>query len=153
MLDGLERAYGSPELHPQLRIIYRRVEQRLGAAHHFVGKRDRCLIESTEDWLCAIIEVAEQSRMSAVKIDARDLASRIHRFQKPSFHAAGIRIESEQRQPLTADSLGRTCSDDQQVRHVAVHDVTFDSVETVVVRIGGGDDLDARPDPNYHRAR
>ena len=143
VLDGLERAYGPSELHPQLRIIYRRVEHGLGAAHHLVSKRDRRPIESTEDWLCTIIEVAEQFRMSAAKIDARDLAGRIHRFQKASFHAAGIRIEREQRQPLKAGGLRGACSDDQQLRYVAVHDETFYSVETVAVRIGSGDNLDA----------
>ena len=143
VLDGLERAYCPPELHPQLRITYRRVEHGLGAAHHLVGKRDRRPIESAEDWRRTIIEVAEQVRMSAAKIDARDLAGRIHRFQKASFHAGGIRIEREQRQPLEAGSLRGACGDDQQVRHVAVHDETFDSVETVAVRIGSGDKLDA----------
>ena len=76
-------------------IIYRRVEQRLGAAHHFIGERDGRLIESTQDSLCAIIEVAEQVGMSTVKIDARNLASRIHGVQKAPLHAAGIRTQSE----------------------------------------------------------
>jgi hypothetical protein len=81
--------------------------------------------------------------MSAAKIDARDLARRIHRFEQAPFHAPGIRIEREQRQPIKAGGVRRACGDDQQIRHVAVHDETFYAVETVAVRIGSGDNLDA----------
>ena len=82
--------------------------------------------------------------MRAAKIDARDLASRIHRFQQAALDAGGIRVEREERQTLAAGSLWDARGDDQQVRHVAIDDVTFDSVETIAVRIGSGDKLDAR---------
>ena len=71
------------------------------------------------------------------------LPSRIHGFQKAPFYAAGMRIEGEQRQPLEAGGLRGACSDDQQLSQVAVHDETFDSVETVSVRIWRRDQLDA----------
>ena len=101
MLDGLERTDLAPELNPQLRIFHRRIEQRLRASHHFVGERDRSLIHRALDSLRAVIQLAEQRRMRAAKIDARELARRIHRFQQASFDANGFRIDREQTQTIT----------------------------------------------------
>src|ERR1700687_2979898 len=60
MLDGLKRTYFSSELNSHLRIVDRRIEQRLCAPHPFVGESDSCLVERTDERLCAVIEVAEE---------------------------------------------------------------------------------------------
>src|SRR5580698_11103217 len=117
VLDSLERAYCPPELHPQLRVIYCRFEQHLRAAHHLIGERNSRLIESTKDCIRPVIEAAQQIRMCAAKIDARDLARRIHRFKRMPLHAAGLWPEREQCQPIAADSVGDTRRYDQQIRN------------------------------------
>ena len=100
MLDGLERSDGAPELDPQLRIAHRRIEQRLRAAHHFIGERDRGLIHRALDALPAVIQLAEQRAMRAAKLDARDLAGRIHRRERASLDAGGFRLDREQTQTI-----------------------------------------------------
>src|SRR5262249_57400586 len=120
MFARLKRAYRAPELPPQLRIIHGRVEQRLGATDHFVGERYGRLVQCADEWLRTLSHVAEELRMRAVKIDARDLARGIHRFQEASVNAAGIRAHREERQTLAAGSPGDASSDDQQVCHVTI---------------------------------
>src|SRR5579864_8939756 len=85
--------------------------------------------------------------MRTAKIDSRELASWIHRFEKPPLDATGLRTQSKEPQTLAANSLRKTRRDDQQVRDVSVHDVTLSSVETITTGISSGDGLDTRRIP------
>src|SRR6267142_3341757 len=55
VLDSLKRTYFSAELNSHLRIVHRRIEHRLRTTHHFVGERDSCLVERTDERLRAVL--------------------------------------------------------------------------------------------------
>ena len=121
VLDRLERADRTAELHAVLRVLDRHVEHELRAAHHLVGERDRGLVERLARTPAKPSPVlAERRRRDVGELELRLLARHVHRRQRRAGEAVGVAATVKNEMPSVPVVPASAGDDDDEVGGVPV---------------------------------
>ena len=121
MLDRLERADRTTELHAVLRVLHRLLEHVLRPAHHLVAQTDRSLIEGLGQCVPTRAGRAEQLALHAVELELGLLARLIHRGQRRAGESRRVAVDG-----VEGDAVGAARSRRARGNHDQVRDMTVE---------------------------